>query len=524
MKTLKSALCFFVGLLLFQACSPPEPGSIKHIQTVTAKIDDKRLVNIHEEPGNWLTHGLNYKEDRYSTLTQINKENIDQLGLVWSVNLDSKRGLEATPLVVDGIMYVSAAWSKVFAIDVRKGEKIWTYDPKVPGSYGEKACCDVVNRGLALYRGKVYVGTLDGRLIALDAASGSPVWEKLTVDTSKAYTITGAPRVVGGKVIIGNGGAEYGVRGYITAYDAETGAQQWRFYTVPGDPSKPFESKAMEKAAETWTGNWWKYGGGGTCWDAMAFDPALNLLYVGTGNGSPWNRAYRSPNGGDNLYLSSILAINPDNGELVWYYQTTPGDTWDYTATQHLMLADLQIEGQMRKVIMQAPKNGFFYVLDRTDGELISAQPFTYVNWATEIDMNTGRPVETPFSRYQDVNAVIFPGPFGGHNWQPMALNKKHKLVYLPVRNLSMQYGHAPNWQFDDTKNVWNLGTGFDPTKTIREDTIAPKQVSRLLAWDPIKQREVWSVANKHIFSSGVLATASDGEVYMAERLNIPKI
>ena len=243
-------------------------------------------------------------------------------------------------------------------------------------SYGEKACCDVVNRGVALYKGNVFVASLDGRLIALNATTGKKVWETLTVDPTKPYTVTGAPRVIKGNVIIGNGGAEYGVRGYLTAYNAETGKQVWRFYSVPGNPDLPFESKALETAAKTWTGNYWEAGGGGTMWDAMAYDPDLNLMYIGTGNGSPWNRRYRSPGGGDNLYLSSIVALNPENGEYVWHYQTTPGDHWDFTATQHLILADLEIKGAKRKVIMQAPKNGFFYVIDRTTGEFISGEPF----------------------------------------------------------------------------------------------------------------------------------------------------
>lgn len=463
-----------------------------------------------QTPEDWLSYGKNYAEDRFSELTDINKENIEQLGLVWSLNVGTKRGIEATPLVVNGILYLSLPWSKVVAVDVRKGETIWEFDPKVPKAYGEKACCDVVNRGVAIYEGKVFLGTLNGKLIALDAATGSISWEQQTVDTTKAYTITGAPRVVNGKVIIGNGGAEYGVRGYITAYDAHSGEQQWRFYTVPGDPAKGFESPAMEAAAKSWDGEWWKYGGGGTAWDAMAYDPALNLLYVGTGNGSPWNRDYRSPKGGDNLYVSSILAINPDNGELIWYYQTTPGDTWDYTATQHLMLADLTIEGQVRQVIMQAPKNGFFYVLDRTDGSLISAEPYIYLNWAQKVDLTTGRPIETDFSRYQDVNAVIFPGPGGGHNWQPMAFNRTHNLVYIPTHHIAHQYGNDPNWVYDTTALIWNLGTGMDPRLPIRQDTTPPLMEGRLIAWDPAEQKEKWRVVHQDIWNSGVLATAAD--------------
>lgn len=280
-----------------------------------AGVDDAALRSADERVGDWLTHGRTYSEQRYSPLDQIDSQNVTKLGLVWAFDTGTDRGLEATPIVVEGILYTTGSWSIVFAVDGRTGKQIWKWDPKVPPEVGGKACCDVVNRGVAIYRGKVYVGVLDGRLAALDAASGEVVWEVVTVDQSLPYTITGAPRIVKGKVIIGNGGAEYGVRGYVSAYDAETGELIWRFYTVPGDPSRPFESEAMARAAKTWTGEWWKFGGGGTVWDSLAYDPELDLLYVATGNGSPWNREIRSPDGGDNLYLSSILALRPDDGE-----------------------------------------------------------------------------------------------------------------------------------------------------------------------------------------------------------------
>src|SRR6478609_1054037 len=317
-----------------------------------------------QQKADWATYGLDYYEQRFSPLDQISEANAAQLGLAWSFDPATDRGLEATPLVIDGVMYTTGSWSVTYAIDARTGKQMWKYDPEVHRKYDNLACCDVVNRGAAVYKDKVYVGVLDGRLVALDIKTGKPAWTSTTVDQNQAYTITGAPRIAKGKVIIGNGGAEYGVRGYVSAYDAETGKLAWRFYTVPGDPSKPQENKALEKALPTWKGeNWWKYGGGGTVWDSIVYDPELNLLYVGTGNGSTWNRHVRSPGGGDNLYLASILAINPDNGELVWHYQTTPGDSWDFTAVQPMMLADLPFGGRLRKVIMQAPKNGFFYVL-----------------------------------------------------------------------------------------------------------------------------------------------------------------
>ena len=471
------------------------------------KIDDLRLENADQSPEEWLSYGRNYQEDRHSSLNQINKANVDRLGLAWSINLGTKRGLEATPIVANGIMYLTATWSRVFAIDVRKGEVLWTYDPKVPREWGEKVCCDVVNRGVAIYKDLIYVGTLDGRLIALNAQTGKNVWEVVTVDQSKPYSITGAPRVVKGKVIIGNGGAEFGVRGYLTAYDAMTGNQQWRFYTIPGNPSQPFESEALEEAAKTWTGEWWKFGGGGTVWDAMAFDAELNLLYVGTGNGSPWNREIRSPEGGENLYLSSILALNPDSGELVWYYQTTPGESWDFTATQHIILADLNIEGQARKVLMQAPKNGFFYVLDRSNGELISAKPYVYTNWATEIDKSTGRPVETPFARYPNMNAQLAPGPGGGHNWQAMAYNSKTGLVYIPAREDGSTFGQPKDWEFFKDGRTFNTGRGFNPENTYRRDSMAARDFGKLIAWDPVEQKEVWSVRHNSSWNAGVLTT-----------------
>lgn len=504
-----------VWLILLVACTQNNHDRNHRLHAVTA-IDDPMLKNPMNEQGDWITHGLNYQEDRFSPLTDINKSNIDSLDLAWSLELDTKRGLEATPLAIDGILYFTGDWSKVYAIDAIKGALIWKYDPKVHGKYGEKVCCDVVNRGVAAYKGNVYVGTIDGRLIALDAATGKETWSILTVDTALPYTITGAPRIVHGKVIIGNAGAEYGVRGYVSAYDALTGHQVWRFYTVPGDTSKPFENKAMRDAAKTWYGEWWKYGGGGTVWDAMAFDPTLNLLYIGTGNGSPWDRNHRSPGGGDNLYLSSILALNPDNGELRWYYQTTPGDSWDFTATQHIILADMNIKGEERKILMQAPKNGFFYVIDRTNGQLISADPFVYTNWAKSVDLKSGRPIETDFARYEKVNADIAPVYNGGHNWQPMAYNKNTGLVYIPARDNVAQYGHDPDWIFNKrgfgTGNGWNLSTGNNPRVPNMEDTVGKKNAPRgfLSAWNPVEKNEKWRINQKTDWAGGLLTTASD--------------
>ncbi len=483
------------------------------IRRATASIDGARIDRAEGEPGNWLTHGRTYAEERFSPLTAINRDTVSDLGLAWYWDTGTTRGLEATPLVVDGFMFSTGSWSVVWAHDARTGELLWEYDPQVPRAWGKYACCDVVNRGVALWKGKVYVGTIDGRLIALDAATGEPMWEVQTTDRERPYTITGAPRIVKGKVIIGNGGAEYGVRGYITAYDAETGQEAWRFYTVPGDPSKPFEGPHLEKAAATWRGGkWWEVGGGGTVWDSMAYDPELNLLYIGVGNGSPWNRYIRSPGGGDNLYLSSIVAINPDNGSMVWHYQTTPGDTWDYTAVQHMILADLTIDGVQRKVLMQAPKNGFFYVIDRTNGEFISAEAYVPVTWASHVDPETGRPVENPEAHYANDARLIRPAPYGGHNWHPMAYNRNTGLVYIPA--LDIPFSFAQDNAFQYKPGEWN--TGVDLAQQIPpknpDDLIAAMGMVKghLSAWDPVTQKEVWKVQHDTSWNGGVLTTAGN--------------
>ena len=485
------------------------------IAETTQKLDGERIINADSEPGNWLSHGRTYDEQRFSPLDQITTENIGELELAWYQDTGSKRGLEATPIVVDGVMYTTGAWSTVQAYDAKTGERIWEYDPMVPKSWGKYACCDVVNRGAAVWKGRVYVGTIDGRLVALDAVTGEVDWDVLTIDKERPYTITGAPRVLKDLIIIGNGGAELGVRGYITAYDTETGEQKWRFYTVPGDPNEPFESPAVEAAAKTWLGGkWWEVGGGGTVWDSMAYDPELNLLYIGVGNGSPWNRYIRSPGGGDNLYLSSIVAINPDDGSLVWYYQTTPGDNWDYTATQHIILADIEINGEVRKTAIQAPKNGFFYVIDRTDGSFISAEAYVPVNWASHIDPETGRPVETDDANYSAEAKTVFPGPLGGHNWHPMTYSPMTGLVYIPALDLSFTY--AQDNAFKHEPGQWNLGVRFDPAEpaapaTPEEQMEILKSVQgRLLAWDPVSQKEQWRIEHTSAWNGGLLSTAGN--------------
>lgn len=472
--------------------------------------------------GAWMLHGRTYAEDRFSPLARINRDTVRSLELVWYHDLDTRRGQEATPIIVDGVMYTTSAWSKVQALNAATGELLWRYDPEVPGEWGIRGCCDVVNRGAAYWDGRVYVGTFDGRLIALDAKSGRLAWEVDTIiDRSKFYTITGAPRVVKGRVLIGNGGGEFGVRGYVSAYDAVTGALDWRFFTVPGDPSKPFENPVLEKAAKTWTGEWWRLGGGGTVWDSMAYDPKLDLLYIGVGNGSPWNPALRSPDGGDNLFLSSIVALRPETGEYVWHFQTTPGEAWDFTATQHMILADIEIGGVTRKVIMQAPKNGFFYVLDRTNGAFISAKPYAPVTWARGVDAETGRPEVTPEALYYETGLPFIgsPGPMGAHNWHPMAFNPETGLVYVPAQALEFPY--IPDENFEVSRLSANLGV--DTAKTsLPSDPAVRSEIKKtlkgyLLAWDPVAQEEAWRVEHGGPWNGGVLATAG-GLVFQGNR------
>ncbi len=480
------------------------------------------LVAADGDTANWISHGRTYSEQRYSPLDAVNRENVGQLGLAWYADMDTARGQEATPLVIDGRLYLTTAWSKVKAFDAVTGAKLWEYDPAVPGETAVRACCDVVNRGLAAWGDRLFLGTLDGRLVALDRETGREVWSTVTVDTSKSYTITGAPRVIDGKVIIGNGGAEFGVRGYVAAYDVADGRELWRFYTVPEGGQGEDAPAHLKKAAATWNmdvlGANDAIGGGGTVWDSMAYDPGLDLLYIGVGNGSPWNRAYRSPGAdgrgeGDNLYLSSIVAIRPSTGEYVWHYQTTPGETWDFTATQHIMLADMEIAGLPRKVLMQAPKNGFFYVIDRETGEFISAQPYVSVNWASGIDPATARPIENPATRVDQTGqpALVTPGALGGHNWHPMAFHPGERLVYIPAFEAGMMYAPEADWKPDRARgfNVgFNLGAGDLPPDGGFRKQVAGSLRGMLVAWDPVQQKPRWTVEHPGPWNGGLLATA----------------
>jgi quinohemoprotein ethanol dehydrogenase len=509
-----------VAIAVVSGCKTGGPGEasggeLKSHETGAAAVDAKRLIHADSEPGSWLAAGRDYGEQRFSPLNQINDANVKSLGLAWYGDIDTEQGQESTPVVVDGVMYLTTAWSMVKAYDIRTGKALWEYDPKVNKAKGADACCDVVNRGVAAWNGKIYLGALDGRLIALDGKTGKEVWSVQTTDTSLPYTITAVPRIVKGKVIIGNGGAEYRVRGYITAYDAETGKQDWRWWTIPGDPSKPFEQPELADAAKTWNGDaYWQIGGGGTVWDGMAYDADLDTLYIGTGNGNPWNQAIRSPGGGDNLYLSSIVALDPETGKYKWHYQTTPGETWDYTATQPLIVADLDYDGKKRRVVMQAPKNGFFYVLDARTGELLNANKFAPITWATHVDMKTGRPVEVPEARFDKTGkaVIVAPSALGMHNWHPMSFSPDTGLVYLPVTVAPATYAPQKG-EFKLNLQGWNTGIGFaaGPGETaVVAMGQAPKQDSYLLAWDPVAGKEVWRVRNEVYGATGTMATAGN--------------
>lgn len=505
---IRSSGLFLAGaaLLALAGCGATGGGGA----TGTGGVDGARIAAA--APGEWLSTGRTYDEQRFSPLGAINPGNIGQLGLAWSADLDTARGQEATPLMIDGALYVSTAWSMVKAYDAATGKPLWSYDPEVPRETLVKACCDAVNRGVAAWGDRLFVGTLDGRLIALDRKTGKPAWTVMTIDPKSNQTITGAPRVVNGMVLIGNGGAEFGARGYVTAYDAQTGKQVWRFYTVPAQPGTEREPEYLKKAAATWHGQWWKQGGGGTVWDAMAYDPALDLLYIGVGNGSPWNQLYRSEGKGDNLYLSSIVAIHAKTGEYAWHYQTTPGESWDFTATQHIILADVTIDGKPRKVLMQAPKNGFFYVLDRTDGKLISARNFVPVNWASGIDMRTGRPIENPAARYYKTGKPFIgsPGATGAHSWQPMAFDPKTGLVFIPANLAAFPYIPDPAWK--PAKLGFNVGVDMGkaamPADAAARKAALAATTGALIAWDPVAQKERWRVSFKGPWNGGVLATA----------------
>lgn len=514
MKKIINLLAIGVVSSTLLACSQSEQANTN--TSPSAAPVGVNESTILQPGGEWPTVGRTYDEQRHSPLNAINTENVNQLGLAWYADLPTKRGMEATPLMVNGKLFLALPWGQAMAFDAKTGATLWHFDPKVDKSYSRYACCDVVNRGMALWGNNAYIGSIDGRLHALDQATGETVWEVDTKIANHTYTITGAPRVVNGLVIIGNGGAEMGARGYVTAYDAATGEQKWRFFTVPGNPADGFESPELEMAAKTWTGEWWKHGGGGTAWDSFAFDPETDLLYIGVGNGSAWNQKVRSPEGGDNLFVSSIVAVKADTGEYVWHYQTTPGDHWDYTATQHMILADMEVNGEQRKIIMQAPKNGFFYVLDRVTGELLSAETYMPITWATHVDMETGRPVENPEARASNPEFQVSPAPSGAHNWHPMTYSPDTGLTYIPAMSNSALY--LDDLRIKDRKVIWNLY--FNPEAVVfLPDEIPFEQrapiadmvaKAYLIARDPKTNKEVWRIPQGFYSSGGLLSTAGN--------------
>ncbi len=495
-------------------------------QTVSAaemnqgNVTDERVINSSSaEPGSWLTYGQNFKEQRFSELTQINTNTITRLGLAWTKQVgDYNMRMQGTPLVVDGVMYVSNGWSVIYALDATTGEEIWKYDPEVDRSYIRLACCGPAhNRGVAVYEGKVFVGTFDGRLIAVDANTGKEVWD---VDTwipegLGRFNITGAPRAAAGKVYIGQGSGESGHRrGYVTAYDADTGQVAWRFFLVPGDPSQPFEHPEMELAAQTWGGEWWKYGGGGTAWNSLVYDEEFNSLYIGVGNGAPWPREIRSPGGGDDLFLSAIVSVDVETGRMNWYYQTTPGDNWDYSSAMDMTLGEIEFGGEMRKVVLQAPKNGFFYVIDREDGELLRALPYTDgIDWATHVDMETGRPVENPDVVYESEPQWIMPANSGAHNWEPQSWDNELGLMYFYYHDIanfySLDEGFVETGEYEIRERGLSLGWGEGEyrRRLIEEAGPRPESQAFIGAFDPITGGYKWRHELKSDYNGGVVAT-----------------
>ncbi|MFT7653671.1 MAG: quinohemoprotein ethanol dehydrogenase [Limisphaerales bacterium] len=472
----------------------------------TRQISDDDIAEQNNTE-DWLAYGRNHNEQRFSPLTQISTKSVAKLGVAWFTDLPGDVGLVSTPLVVDGVMYFTGTMNVIRAVDATNGKLLWSYDPDVAKEVGKaKRVGWVHNRGITMYGDKLFAATWDGRLFALHRETGKLAWSTRTFSLDEPRYITGAPKAFKGKVLIGNGGTEHGQqRGYVTAYDADTGKQVWRFHIVPGNPADGFENDAMKMAAETWTGKWWEHGGGGHAWHAFTYDDELDALYIGTGNGAPWNQRIRSPGGGDNLFLSSVVALDPDTGEYRWHYQTTPGETWDYNSNMDIVLADLDIAGKTVKALMHAPKNGFFYVIDRTNGKLISAEKFADVNWASHVDIATGRPVEIAGARYQQGSRVIMPSPNGAHSWHAMSYSPLTKLVYLPTLHLGFEFDDsniADDWQGESFK--LSLGVEF----TIPEN---PRDYEgSLQAWDPVKQEAVWEVQQKVAMAAGTLVTAGN--------------
>ncbi len=458
----------------------------------------------------WYTYGGNDEQLHYSPLDEVNAGNVTNLGLAWYHDIDAHDAY-TTPLAVNGVVYFAAGMSVLTALDGKTGDVLWTFDPDVAGQpqakIAERAGWAV--RGIGYARGKVFVATREGRLIAVDAKTGQQVWSVQTLDEAPNGYITGPPFVAGDNVVIGFGGADYdATRGYVTAYNIDSGEKAWRFYVVPGNPADGFENDAMEMAAKTWTGEWWKFGGGGTVWHAITYDPKYDRVYLGTGNGLPWNDKIRSPEGGDNLFLASIVAVDAKTGDYVWHYQTNPANTWDFNNAMDIELTTIELDGQPHDVILHAPKNGFYYVIDRKDGKLLSAEKFAEVNWASGIDLETGRPIEDPAARYPDGKPfLLYPFPYGAHGVQAMSHSPKTGLTYIPVMEGGRWHIDPPDIKDFKLAPGMMINSGLGPVGGL---PAPPPAVGKLVAWNPVTQKEVWSVPEPDLFSGGLLSTAGN--------------